>query len=125
MRAPIYDRPATDLRRRPGSTRPIGYHDMCLVADAITDVAPDWKVELSAICVGDASLVIMPEGADDLIGPTFVVYQERNLFRLDQFQWDVLSRLGEYSCLRDAVLAVVSCLTDLTLVSPAVSTLRH
>jgi hypothetical protein len=125
MRVPIHDRPATDSRRRPGSTRPIGYHDMCLVADAITDVAPDWTVELSAIGPDDTSLVIMPEGADDLIGPTFIVYQERNVFRLDQFQWDILSGLGEYRSLRDAVLAVVSCLTHLTLVSPAVSTLRH
>jgi hypothetical protein len=90
---------------------------MCYVADAIGEVAPDWTVELTVACPGGGSIVIMPEGADDLIGPTFIVYQDRNAFRLDQFQWDELSGLGEYATLRDAVAAVVTCLAYLTVLT--------
>ena len=125
MRVPLHERPRTDNRRRSLATKPIGYNDLCLVADAIADVAPDWTVELSCAFPGDANIVIMPEGADDLIGPTFLVYQDRNSFHLDQFQWDILNCVGDYSCLRDAVLAVVACLTRLSAISPIHSTLRH
>jgi hypothetical protein len=125
MRVPLHERPRTDHRRRSLTPKPIGYNDLCLVADAIADVAPDWTVELSCTLPGDANIVIMPEGADDLIGPTFLVYQDRNSFHLDQFQWDILSCVGDYSCLRDAVLAVVACLTHLSATSPIHSTLRH
>jgi hypothetical protein len=76
--------------------RPIGYNDVCLAADVVGGIAPDWTVELINNFPGEASLVLMPEGAADLIGSTFVVYQERSGFRLDRFKWDTQSDLGEY-----------------------------
>jgi hypothetical protein len=125
MRVPFVDRPHSELRRRIQPVRPIGYEDLCLMADAIADASPNWTVELSCISPGEASLVVMPEGADDLIGPTYIVYQDRGTFHLDQFQWDELCALGTYSCFRDAVLAIVGCITCLSVVSPASSTMRH
>jgi hypothetical protein len=125
MRAPLHEGPRTEQRRRSLVTKPIGYNELSVVADAIADVAPDWTVELSCTFPGDANIVIMPEGADDLIGPTFLVYQDRNSFHVDQFQWDILGAVGDYSCLRDAVLAVVACLEHLTATSSINSTLRH
>lgn len=125
MRALFHDRSRGDLRRRSLHIRPIGYNDLCLAADVVAEVAPGWTVELTNGFPREASLVIMPEGADDLIGPTFIVYQERSGFRLDQFQWDTQSGLGEYASLRDAMVAVATCLSHLSDVSPACSALLH
>jgi hypothetical protein len=127
MRAQFHDRPRAhqSRRRRSFQLSPIGYNDVCLAADVVAAITPDWKVELINNFPGETSLVIMPEDAADLIGPTFVVYQEPCGFRLDRFQWDTRSELGEYPRMRDAMLAVVTCLIHLSVISPVYSTLSH
>jgi hypothetical protein len=112
-------------KRRQAALRPIGSGDLWLASAAVAGVAPDWTVELSAIFPDDASLVIMPDGADDLIGPTFIVYQDENAYRLDQFQWDVLTGLDTYTSLQDALKALVDRLARLEANPAARSTLRH
>ena len=40
------------------------------------EIAPDWAVELEGICDEEATLVVLPEGGDDAIGPSFVISRE-------------------------------------------------
>lgn len=84
----------------------LGARDAAYASGAIADVAPDWSVELHETFPGEASLMLMPEAADDAIGPTFVLHNRAGTFQLDQYQWDVYSELGAFESLRDAVHAV-------------------
>ncbi len=84
----------------------LGARDLAYASGAIADVAPDWSVELHEIFPGEASLMLMPEAADDAIGPTYVLHSRAGAFQLDQYQWDVYSEVGAYESLRDAVHAV-------------------
>jgi hypothetical protein len=125
MRIQSHARSGMDQHRRSTAVKPLGYNELCVVADAVADVAPHWSVELSGSALGESSLVIMPEGADDLIGPTFVVHQDRAGFRLDQFQWDTLSGIGAYASLYDAMRAVLACLAYHSPIVSAYSPLHH
>jgi hypothetical protein len=125
MRALPLQSPSPDRRRRGASSRPISGDDLAPVMEAVTRVAPNWTVELSAISPNDAGLVIMPENADDLVGPTFIVYRASSAIRLDLFQWDSLRGLGEFAALDDAIRIVVSILERMSLNAHLHSTLLH
>jgi hypothetical protein len=99
-----------------------GDRDVAYASGAIADVAPLWSVELHEAFPGEASLMLMPEAADDAIGPTFVLHNRAGAFQLDQYQWDIYSEIGAYGSLHDAVHAVRRKLAALT--TPP-STLRH
>src|SRR6185312_15031507 len=81
----------------------LGQRDLTLVSKAVGAVAPDWSVELHYVCSGDANLVIMPEDADDALGPTFIIRRAGGALCLDQFHWDDYSQIGSYAHLHDAV----------------------
>src|SRR5208282_6525604 len=87
---------------------PLGPADLALLQDLIDEIAPDWTVELHGICADEASLILLPDGGDDLIGPSFVVTRETCGFRLDQVRWDVMTEVGFYPSLID-VLAAIRC----------------
>jgi hypothetical protein len=84
----------------------MGAPEAAYAAGAIADVAPDWSVELHQAFHGESSLMLMPEDADDAIGPTFVLHRRQGTFQLDQYQWDTYSEIGAFNSLRAAVLAV-------------------
>jgi hypothetical protein len=82
---------------------PIGYADLAVVQVAMAEIAPDWSVELHAIRTDDATLVLLPEGGDDAMGPSFMISRETYGFRLDQVHWDVLTEFGVFASLNDVV----------------------
>jgi hypothetical protein len=104
--------------------RPLCMGDVAMVAEAIADVAPDWSVELQGICADEASLIMLPEAADDAIGPSFVVQKAACGFRLDQFHWDAFSEIGAFPTMNDVVHAVRARLEHIAATTPA-SLLRH
>jgi len=83
--------------------RPLGNADLGLVRNAMADIAPEWSVELHGICVEEATLVLLPEGGDDAMGPSFMISRETYGFRLDQVHWDVLTEFGVFASLDDIV----------------------
>lgn len=86
--------------------RPLGNADLMLVQNAMADIAPEWSVELHGICAEEATLVLLPEGGDDAMGPSFMISRETYGFRLDQIHWDVLTELGVFASLDDVVTAL-------------------
>lgn len=86
--------------------RPLGNADLALVQDAMAEIAPEWSVELHGICVDKATLVLLPEGGDDAMGPSFMISRETYGFRLDQVHWDVLTEFGVFASLTDVVSAI-------------------
>ena len=103
----------------------IGFSELSWVAEAIADIAPDWSVELSQAFAGESNLVIMPEEADDTIGPTFVIYQDAGKFCIDQVQWEESNPIGVYPNLSAATQAVAIMLANLTGTLPMPSYYRH
>jgi hypothetical protein len=81
-----------DIAPRPAPT--LGERDLERVADAIADIAPDWTVELAGADRVDLSLVVMPEDADDELGPTYVIWRDGGSVRLDQYHRDVVAPLA-------------------------------
>ncbi|HXT80106.1 MAG TPA: hypothetical protein VN702_11105 [Acetobacteraceae bacterium] len=104
--------------------RPLCIGDVAMMAAAIADVAPDWSVELQGICADEASLIMLPETADDAIGPSFVVQKAACGFRLDQFHWDAYSEIGAFSTMDEVVHAVRAKLELIAATRP-ISLLRH
>jgi hypothetical protein len=79
---------------------------MAYAYGAIADLAPDWSIELHETPSGEASLMLMPEDADDEVGPTFVLRSDDGAFFLARYRWDRYSEVGEFYSLPDAMLAV-------------------
>src|SRR5690242_12839890 len=82
---------------------PLGAADQAFFQSVINDVAPGWAVELQGICTDEASLILVPEGGEDELGPSFSVTRESYGFRLDQVQWDEMTELGIYASLREVL----------------------
>jgi hypothetical protein len=112
------------LSTKPAAPPELGSAECSFVADCMFRAAPDWSVELNRAFRGEASLVIMPPGVDDAIGPTFVIHRSGQGFRLDRFQWDEYGPIGAFATLRATANAVRACIVALRANLPA-STLRH
>ena len=117
-------RPHAPGQCQPSTNGMFGQRDLTLVSKAIGAAAPDWSVELHYICSGEANLVIMPEDADDALGPTFIIRRDGGALCLDQFHWDNYSQIGSFVHLRDAVDAVRAYIRGLASAVP-VSRMRH
>ena len=85
---------------------PLGSADLALLQDLIDEIAPAWTVELHGIRAEEASLILLPHGGDDLIGPSFLVTRESDGFRLDQVRWDEMTETGFYPSLIDVLEAI-------------------
>ena len=66
----------------------LGGHALALVAAMVDGVAPDWSVEMAGDSDADSSIVVMPLGADDRLGPTFIIRHADGAVHLDEMQWD-------------------------------------
>lgn len=108
-----------------GVGQPLGEVDLSYVADAVVGFLPDWSVELHRAFNGEATLVLMPDDADDLVGPTFVVRREGGSFSLEQFHWDIYSTVGTFATLREVVYAVRLSVADFSGAMTPGSMLRH
>lgn len=96
-----------------GLVEPLGINQQFHIADVIADAAPDWSVELYADMPGSGTIIVMPDEADDELGPTYFVHREGGHLCLDQLHWDRYSSVGRYRdidavarALRDQLLAL-------------------
>jgi len=105
---------------QPAGARPVealGTQHRIYLASAIAATAPDWSVELYDEALGPSTIIIMPEAADDEIGPTYFVHLEDAAFCLDQLHWDSYSSVGRFSDLHDVARALrtrLLCLATMT-----------
>ena len=83
--------------------RPIGDADLDFVQRAMAEIAPEWTVEMGGICADEATLVLLPEGGDDAMGPSFMISRETYGFRIDQVHWDEVTEIGVYATMHDIV----------------------
>ena len=76
---------------------------LCAASVSLSAIAPTWSADLNQTSLDDSSIVVTPEGANDMIGPAFVLHREEGRVRLDQFRWDEYRRLGSYATLEEAL----------------------
>lgn len=107
------------------AVRLLGERELALLSAAVVDVAPDWSVDLCGTDTHDRSLVVMPEGADDMIGPTFMIHAVNGAIRLDQLRFDEVMILAERAHLSEIVHILRGRLASLSLMAVSASTLRH
>ena len=103
----------------------IDARELSQIATVVAAVAPRWSVELHEASAADSSVVVMPEFADDDLGPTFIVRKEGEAFCLDQFCFDTYATLGGFASLRELVANLRSRLALLTAFARPVSELVH
>jgi hypothetical protein len=77
--------------------------DLLTVIDLLAELAPGWSADLNQASPDESTIVITPAGANDLIGPAFVLHCGQGRFHLDQFRWDEYRKLGAFGSLDDAL----------------------
>ncbi len=103
---------SSPMRVAPSPRWPVGephlltWDDLDLVLALLTEVAPDWSAELNCSSLDESTIVVLPEGANDLIGPAFVLHRSQGRVRLDQFRWDEYRELGGFHSLDLALAAL-------------------
>lgn len=109
---------------RTESPHPLCDSDLQVILNVIAELAPGWTAELTLEMAEDASIVLMPEDANDAIAPTLILYQNGIVYSVDQLHWDQYSTCGQYRSLPDAVFAVKALLIDFAANAPT-SKMRH
>ena len=89
------------------------FDDLDMVLGVLSEIAPAWSAELNCAGPNDSTIVVLPAGANDLIGPAFVLSRDRAGVQLDQFRWDEYRKLGGFRSLDDALAALRDQLTPL------------
>lgn len=87
-------------------SEPLDASHQFFLADAIAAAAPDWSVELYSDSPGTATIIILPDDADDEVGPTYFVHRDGDVLCLDQLHWDSYSSVGRFTDL-DSVARVL------------------
>ena len=82
------------------------WDDLDVVLDLLADVAPDWSAELNCSSPDCSTIVVLPEGANHLLGPAFVLHRDDGRVRLDQFRWDKYRQLGVFQTFDGALAAL-------------------
>ena len=93
-----------ELLRRPDLQ--IGGEERDLVAAMLREVAPTWSVDVVGDFPGGLSMVIMPTGADDTLGPTWIIHNSDASIHLDQMLWDEWTHIATVPTVRHAVDSV-------------------
>jgi hypothetical protein len=81
----------------------LNWADLDEVQGLLEEVAPRWSAELNQGSPDESTIVVTPEGANDLIGPAFVLHRSRGRVQLDQFRWDEYRKLGGFRTLHEAL----------------------
>jgi len=84
----------------------LAWDDLDVVHGLLAEIAPSWSAELNQAAIDESTIVVMPEGANDLIGPAFVLHRTHGRVHLDQFRWDEYRKLGGYRSLDEALAAL-------------------
>src|SRR5580658_1533865 len=109
MLNPVHAEPFQEWRG--GESDLLTWDDLDLVVTLLAEVAPDWSAELNQASPDESTIVVLPKGANDLIGPAFVLHRIRGRVHLDQFRWDEYRKLGGFRYLADALAALRAALT--------------
>ena len=99
--------------------------DLDAVTALVSRVAPGWSTELNQTCPTDSTIVVLPEGANDLLGPSFVLHRSGGRVRLDQFHWDEYRKLGAFASLEEALAAMRDRLVPLAAAARPKAVSRH
>ncbi len=86
--------------------RLLTWDDLDVVLGMLAEIAPLWSAELNQAAIDESTIVVMPEGANDMIGPAFVLHRTHGRVHLDQFRWDEYRKLGGYRSLDEALAAL-------------------
>ena len=92
------------------------WDDLDAVHALLAELAPRWSAELNQSAVDEATIVVAPVAANDMIGPAFILFWAHGRVCLDQFRWDEYRKLGTFATLEQALAAMRSRLVPL--VSP-------
>jgi hypothetical protein len=94
------------------------WDDLDVVQDLLAEVAPGWSADLNHASVDDSTIVITPSGANDMIGPAFVLHRNRGRVQLDQFRWDEYRKLGAFRTFDEALALLRARLLPVTTANP-------
>jgi hypothetical protein len=84
------------------------------VLGLLGEIAPGWSADLDHAGIDGSTIVITPAGANDMIGPAFVLHRSRGRFQLDQVRWDEFRRLGGFHTFNEAQVALRARMAPLT-----------
>jgi hypothetical protein len=90
------------------------WDDLDVVLSQLAETAPEWSAELNQASPDESTIVIVPQGANDLIGPAFVLHRSRGRVHLDQFRWDEYRKLGAFRSLDEALAQLRTRLSPVT-----------
>lgn len=96
------------------AAQPISSRDLQVVALMLSDIAPDWSVELHGISLEDSSLIVLPEDGEDANGPSFAISRDGYSLRLDQIHWDELTELGSFTTMGELLDVMARTLSQFT-----------
>ncbi len=100
MSEPIY---AAFPQRRAELPALLTRDDLIVVQDLLAEVAPSWSADLNHAALDESTIVVTPAGANDMIGPAFVLHRSGGSVHLDQFRWDEYRKLGGFRTLDEAL----------------------
>jgi len=81
----------------------LSWDDLDVVQEMLAEIAPGWTAELNHASIDESTIVVTPAGANDMIGPAFVLHRSRGRFQLDQFRWDEYRKLGGFRTFDEAL----------------------
>lgn len=81
----------------------LSWDDLDVVQEMLTEIAPGWSADLHHASIDESTIVVTPAGANDMIGPAFVLHRSRGRFQLDQFRWDEYRKLGGFRTFDEAL----------------------
>jgi hypothetical protein len=92
--------------RAGGAPNLLTMDDLSVVVGLLAEIAPGWSAELNHASPNESTIVVTPEGANDLIGPAFVLHRTGPSVELDQFRWDEYREIGKFRFLDGALAAM-------------------
>jgi hypothetical protein len=91
----------------------LNWDDLEVVQDLLAEIAPTWTAELNHASQDESTIVVTPVGANDILGPAFVLHRSRGRVHLDQFRWDEYRKLGGFRTFNEALALLRSRLVPL------------
>jgi hypothetical protein len=76
------------------------------LATVVAGLGSTWSVELHYDALGEASIVVLPEDLEDVIGPTLIVHAYQSSFHLEELCGDAYRTLGKHHAWADVCRAV-------------------
>ena len=97
----------------------LNWDDLDVVQDLLAEIAPGWSAELNHASLDESTIVVTPAGANDMIGPAFILHRSNGRVHLDQFRWDEYRKLGGFRTFGEALALLRSRLVPLVTHRPA------